>query len=326
MKNKFKQYAGPTLTLLIIFLFVLYLSNNIDDVRRLTHLNLWFVAVAGAFFTLAIATNGAFTKLIVKPLGISISLREGVYLAIISSVGNFFAPAGVGYGMRAVYLKRKYGLSYAHYSSTLSAYYVLLILVNSIIGLLCLFSLGGSSAKSYYLIMVGFFAAILLSATLLLVRVPRVATRKREHALTQKIITFFYNASHGWHAISRNRTLMIQLCLMTFFSTILNVVVAWAIVGSLGLNVPFPAIVLYTVLGLLSMFISITPGNVGIKEVVVLFSASVMTLTLNEVLLLSVVERSIVVLVLLVLGAVSMRLKRQLASSDDGNLNESDGR
>lgn len=295
-----------------MLLFAYYFAQNREKFRPLLDINPILLIIISVLYSASVSINGVFTKLIVEPFKVFISLREGVFLAIISSVGNFFAPAGAGYGLRAVYLKKKHNLSYTNYSVTLAGYYVLIIMVNSLMGLLALLLLRKHDGSNYMLIFAALLGALLFSLIFSVFDLSEKHSPKTSNRILKKVFNFFIMISRGWKEISVNRSLMLRLIALTIFSLALNMGLVALIVVSLHFSTSVAAIMLYSVLGVLSMFFNITPGNIGIKEGITLFSAGVMGFSLNQVILIAIVERGVVFLSLIYLWVIAERMKRTL--------------
>lgn len=307
------KYFRLSLSIVVLALFGFYFFRNVDKFKPLLDLNPLLLVVISFLFCLMVAINGVFTKLIIEPFKKIIPLYESVYLAIISSVGNFFAPAGAGYGFRAVYLKKKYNLSYADYTATLSGYYILIIMVNSLAGLLALILLGSKNNHNYKLVFLALLGAFLFSLFFSIFKIKKEKLPKVKKSLYKKLLELFSRISEGWSDITSDRMLMLKLVLLTLVTLAMSMTMTGLIIASLHLSTSFAAIMLYSVLGSLSLFINITPGNIGIKEGILLFSAGVMGFSIDQIILIAIVERGIIFITLLYLWLFSERMKSKLS-------------
>lgn len=295
----------------VIVLFLYYFNQNREEFKPLIELNPILLIIISLLYSFMVAINGLYTKIIVEPFKVSLTLAEGVFLSIVSSVGNFFAPAGAGYGIRAIYLKKKHGLSYTDYSVTLAGYYVLLIMINSFAGLVALFFLRGNETPNFKLIFIILSLALLVSLLFGVFNMSKIRLPKTNSKFLNKLFNFFIMLSNGWKKISSNRELMIKLIALTLLSLGVTMLLVSLIISALHLSTTFAAVLLYSVLGLLSLFINITPGNIGIKEGVIIFSAGIMGFSVNQVILIAVVERGVVFVSLLYLWAIAEKMKRK---------------
>jgi uncharacterized membrane protein YbhN (UPF0104 family) len=93
---------------------------------------------------------------------------------------------------------------------------------------------------------------------------------------------------------------MVQLIGLTFGGLALNTAMTWTIIHSLHLRIAFAPLLLFSVLGTLSIFINITPANLGVKEVIYLFSSSILGLSTTQILSIALIDRGVLFLVLAV--------------------------
>lgn len=304
------------ITSLVLAVFLIYFFLNTEKFKPLLHVNgylLVFIAlanVAGVFI------NGLFTKFILEPFKKYISITEAFYVSVISSIGNFFAPAGTGFGIRAVYLKKKHGLPYSEFISTLSGNYILVFLVNSFIGLLALYLLRDEYSSQYVALAVAFGSIFVVSLLISILKIPVPKTSLAKKTKLSSMITALFRVTDGWNKIVANKKLMLKLICLIFASFFLSVIMYWAIIATLHLTITFPALLLFSVLGSLSIFVNITPANLGIKEAIYIFSSSILGFSVSEIILIALIERGVQFIVLLILWLYSSRAKNKIGLED----------
>lgn len=297
-------------TLAVLALFAVYFCLNLDKFRPLLHLNWWLLVVIALGDFAGIAANGLFIKFILKPFGKFIALSESVYVALISSVGNFFAPVGGGFGFRAVYLKKRHGLSYSDYMATLYGNYIIVFLVNSFFALLALYLLRARHSSQYFVLVMTFAGIFGVSLLLSLVKMPQLAIgktikNKRLNALTK----ILFQMVEGWNRIVGDKRLMVRLVVLIAFNFLLSIFVAKMEMVSLHLSIGFPALLLFSVLGSLSLFVSITPANLGVKEAIYLFSGHVIGFSATQILSIALVDRGVLFATLVLSWLYSTKVK-----------------
>lgn len=299
-----------TLTLIVLVIFSGYLILNLEQFKLLLHLNWYLLLVIAIGYILNIASSGLFTKIILKPFNKHIAMKESVYVSLISSVGNFFAPAGAGFAFRAAYLKKRHNLQYSDYIATLYGNYIIVFLVNALFGLVALYLLrekGGSQLVMLAMIFGGIFCVSLI---LSLVKIPsKLLERDMRNKYVGKIAKILLQMLDGWNNIVANRKLMAKLTLLIICNFALSMLLTKAEVAALHLTIGFPALILFTVLSSLSLFVSITPANLGVKEAIYVFSASVIGFSTPEILSISLVDRGTLFLVLVILWLTTSRMR-----------------
>jgi uncharacterized membrane protein YbhN (UPF0104 family) len=302
--------------LTVIAAFVVYFALNADKFRPLLHIKLIYLLLAVGLNMAAVFVNGLFTKAILIPFGKHISTGESFYVSLISSVGNFFAPAGAGFGIRAVYLKKKFNLAYSDFMSTLAGNYIIVFLVDSLFGLIALWFLRDRIYGRYYLLLIVlliiFISSLILS--LLRIKIPRYDHRNR---LIGPVARNLGRVINGWSNIIKNKPLMLELTGITILNVTLTLVLMAVIISSLGFSISFAGLVLFTVLSSLSLFINITPANLGVKEAVYLFSSGVLGFSASQILSIALIDRGVFFVVLLVLWTITSKTKRKFSSIQD---------
>lgn len=297
------------ITIAVLVLFLVYFSLNIEKFKPILKVNLALLLIIAAANIMVIMMNGLFTKFILEPFKKRIPVLESFYVSLISSVGNFFAPAGTGFGFRAVYLKKKFGLPYSEYLSTLAGNYVIVFLVNSFFGLLALYLLKDKQNAQYNILVLVFAAILLASIILSLIKIPGDWLRKaRSHHLSS-LANIFNRITQGWNEISANRKLMFKLIVLTIFNFSLTVLMTWLIIKALHFHINFAPLLLFSVLGTLSLFINLTPANLGVKEAIYIFSSTVLGFTTAQILSIALIDRGVLFLILFIMWIFSNRFK-----------------
>lgn len=310
-----KKQIRVLLTLAVLLIFIIYFVFNYRSFRPLLHLDPYFLILIAAGNILAILINGLFTKFILQPFRKHIPIGESFYVSLISSVGNFFAPVGAGFGFRAVYLKRKFGLPYSDYISTLSGNYILVFLVDSFFGLVSLYLLRSHSGHKEYGVLVAVFLVIFLVSLVMSIFKIRIGSADRfKNRHLRRLFTILYQVLQGWNHITSHKKLMVRLVFLTFSGLSLTAVMTWLIIHSLHLTVAFAPLVLFSVLSSLSLFINLTPANLGVKEAIYLFSSTVLGFSVPQILSIALIDRGVLFLVLLLAWATSSRMRRTAAS------------
>lgn len=303
-------------TLIILMVFVVYIANNINDFKPLLDVNPLYLCIIASIVIISIVSNGIFTKFVMESFKKPIDTRESTYVSLIASVGNFFAPAGSGFGIRAVYLKKKHGLAYSDYMTLLSGNYVIVFLVVSLLGMVSLGFIHVGYSVAERLLWLMFVGLFVLSVALLIIRVPRkLQNLKPKNQYVASLYEIIVRVSVGWSEITRNRVLMIKLVCLVLFNTLMGMASTFLIIKSLHLHVGLPSLALFSALSSLAMFINITPGNLGIKEALYVFSSGALGLTTDQIISVALIDRIVLFVVLLVLWLFFVKDKVNLAAT-----------
>jgi uncharacterized membrane protein YbhN (UPF0104 family) len=304
------KFLRTILTLVVLVVFAVYFLLNINQFKILLHVNFYLLIVIAIGNFLNIASSGLFIKIILKPFGKFISLVESTYVALISTVGNFFAPAGSGFGFRAIYLKKRHGLSYSDYMTTLYGNYIIVFLVNAFFGLLSLYLLRAKHNDAFFVLVMVFGGMFAASLLLSLVRIPsRVLEYDLKNAYLNKLTKILLQMLEGWNGIVANRKLMAKLTSLIVINFAMAMFVAKTEIVALHLTISFSALMLFSVLGSLSLFVSITPANLGVKEAIYIFSAHVIGFSTSQILSIALIDRGVLFITLVVLWLYSSKTK-----------------
>lgn len=297
------------ITALVLLVFAAYFLLNIEKFKIILHANLGLLLLIALADLAAMCVNGLFTKVILEPFGKYISFLESFYVSLISAVGNFFAPIGAGFAFRAVYLKKKHGLPYSDYISILSGNYILVFLVCSVFGLASLLLLNDSSSPQFITLFAIF--SLMLAGTLILslVKLPMRKIDSMQNKYFKRFGKVLYRVADGWNRITSNKKMMVRLFSLTLINASLALLTIWLIIKALHLSATFPELLLFSVLGTLSLFINITPANLGVKEAIYLFSSSVLGFSTAQILSIALIDRGVLFIVLLVLWLLSSKMK-----------------
>ena len=206
-------------------------------------------------------------------------IKNGIFLSIYSAVANFFGPLQSGPGVRAVYLKQKVGLRIRDYTLATLFYYFSFAVING--SLLFINSMPFISVLG---ILVGILLAIFGTNKL------------RFGNLAKFVLTIFL-------------TTAVQILLMTTIYFIeLHTINAPS-------NYSFTQTIVYSASANLSLFVSITPGAIGIREAFIVFAQSLHHIPLASIISAGILDRAFYVLFLVMLFMVSsgMHLKDTFA-------------
>lgn len=305
-----KKNISYAITLLVIIIFGVYLSLNFEDFRPLLHINTFFLVLILIGNLATIFANGLFIKFVIQPFGKHISTSESFYVSILSSVGNFFTSVGGGLSFRAIYLKKRHQLSYSKYLSTVSGNYIFVFFVTSLIGIVSLFMLRDHRNVQYFILLASFLFLFLCCLAISLLKLPKFSNRIN-HNKINSILEIIDQVSIGLKTIFHSKKLLVQLLALTLFNLSITLINNYLIIKSLDLSIGLPQLALFSVLGLLSLFINITPANLGIKEAVYIFSSSVVGFSVSEIIAISLIDRGVLFLSLLLVWLFSLRIKNK---------------
>jgi uncharacterized protein (TIRG00374 family) len=307
MKFK-KKYLSNFFLVLFLVILIIYIKNNKEEFAELRNINLWFLLMAMIIRTAQLFLSGYFIKIIVNKYleQKSISSFESFYISVFSAVGNFFGFLQSGIGIRAFYLKTKYGLSISKFTMTVVIHYTITFFVFGTAGLLALICLGSYEWK---LIVPLFFLSYAAIGFILLNRIKIV-----ERIVFSNVFRRLHNAFRLLREIPEDvktkPQMYLSLSLLYILRFLLAMLIQFLFFKSLDLMVPFCALMLYTSISRLPLIINITPAGVGFREAILILIQGLILIDTTSILKLAIVERTIFVVVLSLSFLVTSIIKK----------------
>lgn len=316
-----KKTISKIITVAVVALFIWYFFSHIKDFSLLLNINPVFVVLLIIIDILAIIVNGIFMKWSISLFGKNIKFGESVRVSLISAAGNFFAPAGSGLGFRAIYLKKRHGLSYSNYLSIIFCNYVIVFFVSSLLGLISLYILRGYASPGFMVLTLFFLALLVASFSAFFIRV-KTNSQGGIHKikLLKRPVEILQQMAKGWSLILANKKAAMKLVMLVVFITGLMIFGTYSNISALGLRLSPASLLLFSILGSLSLFINITPGNLGVKEAVYITFSAVIGLTTPQILSIALVDRAIMFIVLFLLWLIYGKSMHSSLTSKTGNL------
>lgn len=302
--SKTWKYLKFAITLLIIGYFVYYFYQNRSDFLTVLKTPITDVVLVVSLFGLAMYLNGLFIKEILVSFDKKISTLEAFYISVFSSLGNYLLPMRGGAVLRSVYLKKNFSLSYSYFLSTLYGYYVIVFLVNGVIGLLAI-SVIGILYNQYSLPLFSFF--LVLTIVMILFIVLKVQLRDREiskNTILNKGYRIIRSILEGWKSVKSDSRLLQALILITISIFLVSTLIYYVEFRSLGIQVGVTKIILYSCLSGVSLLISLTPGSLGIREGLFAITSKTLGIGSDQIMQLALLDRGLTVITLILLFLV----------------------
>ncbi len=248
-----------------------------------------FVAVEVFFlYILMLAVLILIYQATMKLVNIKISFKENGLINAYSLFMNFFIPGQTGPAFRAYYMKKNYSLKYLNYTLSTIFYYLIYGLLSVI------FILVGS--QPIYLSL-----PVILIFILIAVLAIRIYLKKKKQVrleLSIKSIAF--------------------LTLATFCQVVLQSVIYFIEIHSIASGIHFNQVITYTGVANLALFAALTPGAIGIREGLLILTEKLNHVTSNTIVLANVIDRSVYIIFLLILGILiaGLKIKQKLGVSE----------
>lgn len=307
LKNSPKQLFALIFTLLILIGAGYYLYENYSDFKILLNLKFWQILVLAGFNIVLLSINGLFSWYLYRQFGVKLGIIESIAMATATSFANTFLPFRAGIGVTALYLKKKHGLNYASFASTIAGSYVINFFVIGIMGLISMVIIYQKTSSFSVLVALAFlglsFGSIFaVSATKIMLKlIPFQGFKNKVLSVVE-----------GWNTISKSPK---RVAIMSIISALNTLVVASLLYFQfqfLGITTIKDEVVqiwdnvFLSSFSVLSVFLNITPSALGIKEVLFAFASNVINIRAQDAIVASVLDRIVNATVLLLFGPISL--------------------
>lgn len=264
-----------------------------------------------AFLAIMIG-NGLFIAVVSNALGFRLVSWEYMSLSFASSFTNYFLPFRGGTGIRALYMNQVHGFPIAEFVSTLSIMYVMLSVIN---GLLALAAMGLIAIKGGPVTpsLVAFFSAIVIAGVVAMVVDVNLKREYKRFPLAQ-----LARFSRAWRELRSNHQLMLRLWLLTLAMALATVWQCRAAFDAVSIPLPLEGVIIYASSKNLAGLIGLTPGAMGIVELVSIYLGTVLGYTTADALSVQGLIRAVAIVILLLVGPFAfLYLRRRLANKGE---------
>jgi uncharacterized membrane protein YbhN (UPF0104 family) len=238
-----------------------YLTSDRNTLHLLRQISFDLVVFLMVLRILYMGTYGLFLKISMAKFHVHLSIMEWFGLPFITTMGNQLTPFAGGVLIRALYLKRRHSLPYAAFTTILAANHLVVLWMVGVTGLLtCVLF---RDLGSWRWPLTGFFSILVGIITVIFV-LPNFSLPGQGI-----FIRTFNRIMEGWALIKEDKHLLVFAVIIVFAGIVLNGLSFWLAYHSLDLTVRPQAVVLLSLLPFFLIFISITPGNIGVQEIVI---------------------------------------------------------
>jgi len=306
-----RSVASLSLLLVACGAIYSYLSANREPLHLLRNISFAQAALLVTLRILYMGTYGLFLKISTAKFHIRLDAREWFGLPFITSLGNQLTPFAGGVIVRAVYLKRRHALPYATFTSLLAANHVMTVWAAGLTGLLtCMLF---SDLGPWRWAMTVFFSLVVGMITLI-VSLPRFSLPGHG-----RFIRTANSVLEGWSLVKGDRTLLVRAALIALAGIVLNGLSFRLAYLAIGVMVRPQAAVILSLLPFFLVFLAITPGNLGVQEIVISLTSALLGGGVGKGLMVALLIRAATLIPACVLGVVfGLSLYRDPGSSRAG--------
>ena len=265
-----KRALAISIVIATLAYFTFYLNTHpelLATLARLDPVTLLLLAVGYMLITLI---NAVILHHSLRFIGKRVPLLDNITLTGYSSIVNFFGPLQSGPGFRAVYLKKKYAVKLRSFLTTTLIFYGFFALINVV--LLALASLLTFGSLGFYIFFIPACIALFVIAAIIINKVERVRLAVRAIKLNDKNFWLI-----GFGALT-----LTFVTAATYFVEVHHV----------DTGVSIFQVIIYTAAANLALFVSLTPGAIGIRESFLMLSQQLHGIDTSVIVGASVIDRA----------------------------------
>jgi glycosyltransferase involved in cell wall biosynthesis len=307
LKNSPRRLLMLVFTSLILIVAAYYLYKNHDDFKILLNLKYWQVLILASLNVILFCINGLFSWYLYRQFGVNLGKIESIALATATSFGNTFLPFRAGMGGSAVYLKKKHGLRYSSFATTIAGSYIINFFVIGILGLLSMLVIYLKTSTFSIIVALAFMS--LSFGSILAISSTRLVTKLIPFkGLKEKVLSVV----EGWNIISKSPRRVAIMSLITAINSIVIATLLYfqfkflGIVKTTGEIIDIWDNIFLSSFSVLSIFLNITPSALGIKELLFAFASQVINIRAQDAVVASVLDRIVGATLLLIIGPLSI--------------------
>jgi len=280
---------------LIIFAFLLwYLAGHWEQLKVMLKLRPEQLVTMYFLYFLSFLVSALVDKYLLNALNTAATFWDIFWLDNAASLLNY-VPMKFGTLFRANYLKRHYGLAYTHFATFFLYVIFLMTALAAAIGLAILLAIYGL-ARYESRILAGVFVITIAGSLLFLfmpLPVPRPAGQFR---------TMLRNLLLGRSQIVKQTRIVVVAAVFLFVNFLLTALRIGMIYHSIGKGIHPAGYLILGALGFIVLFIGLTPGALGVRELVLGFGAVVLAVPLEVGVLAAMIDRAIAISYAFVIG------------------------
>lgn len=290
------KWLKNILTAVIIASLIWYLYQHWDSLKELLQLSRGELAAIYAISFVGALCSGFTIQYMLSVLNIKAGFID---MAILQNAMYLlsYVPMKFSAVFRAGYMKRHYGLSYAQFGMFYAYLTVIMLAAATAIALTVLITIYGLDSYEQKVVAIAF--SIMLAACLLFAFIP-LPIPAGGNKITDSLRSFLMVR----HRLAVNK----KAILIATGTLALNFVLASVRLGiiyyAMGLKVHPAGFLVLGAIGYFTLFINITPGALGMRELVLGSAATVINLPLQVGILAAMIDRAVALSYSFVVGGI----------------------
>lgn len=290
-----KNIVNNLITFSMLIFIVIYLYNNknlLDGVNfnLLILLEILFFSIARYLISSLIDIK------LFENVNVKLKFYESLNLTIINTFGNIAAPMRVGSGLKVSYLKTKHDLTIYKYF-VVNTHYAIFHLFISLVILLFVILINEEKYRYEMLLSITF---LFLFTILLFLIIKNFDISKYKNKINKYIFDLI--SLLNFNVINKN---IFQIIFYSLLHLLFGFINLYLIFRLIGFDNMFLESIYFNLITNLSSILTITPGNIGILELIHIIFRELYRLETGQVVFISIISRFVSLISLLILNIFS---------------------
>lgn len=295
--TKLKNTLSVLLLILIVIGVGIYISRNLNEFKNLSRvpiLAIWSVALS---FIGMFIISSLLLKIILNMFSVNMSFLEALGLTSITNISDLVAPFVGGMGVKAAYLKKYHKLSLISFMGLVAIRTTMSLAMVSILGIIGLLILYIQTNLFSWVFSLVFLAILIFSTSILFVPF-RLLKWGQQYRLIQKINLIL----QGRRDLQKNKKAFGKILIFTFLALAFEILATYFSFIAFYPSFTIIDSMVVSMMAIISGLARLTPGNIGISEMVVVFISTALGYKMAESLSSALLKR-VVLTGLIIVGA-----------------------
>ena len=287
------RYIG---LILLTAIGIYYFSHKRNELKQLMDLTLPQISAASGFIILYFLIIGRKYKIIFSAFQVKLSTKEWFGLPQVIMLFNliFFKSGTIA---NAYYLKKHHQLSYSRFIVGMGSQKLLDIFAASFLGFIFSLSLFIFLKINFYVVLI---FCVLLLALIFIFLSPFINNKEYNSRVIKKVI----EAIKLWNEFKQNKAIIVKVILYEIIAIFILGMRYYVVFNVLNNPVSIFDCVIISMLVSITGYVSIFPGNMGIREIVVGLSAYSLEYSFDYGVIATTLDRIIATIWLGIFGSI----------------------
>jgi len=257
-----KRAAQLLIQFAVLGYIIYYIIAHRAELARLWNLNLSDTIAVFALVAMVNAVRGWELRYILGNLNTNILFSESFYVTVGSALLNYL-PMNAGTLLKARILKKHRSLKYAHFISVMSVTVLLTLLGGGILGLIAI-TVSGKMSGTDGIVLTAFFLGSAVVPFLILHIPASLIERYRGW-----VWTALRDLLNGWEQIRKNGWGLLMVFALAVIKLLIAAMRLWVCFNAVGTRITLLGSIIFAVVSNLLMLVNITPGSLGVRELLI---------------------------------------------------------